>query len=185
MLPIVVFNEEKDEGKHVDARDKRKLRECIWKEIRVSTVSNPDTVDTYYGVTLGEPFSVGLMMLECCEFKGMHSGTYIHAVADGASWIERQYQERFGLQCNFLLDFYHVCEYLADAVNCTTMNQEERNLWLERQKSQLRESSSNHVIKALELLKKREGEVDAIGSAIQYLTNRINQLLDSINKRNF
>ena len=28
----------------------------------------------------------------------------------------------------------------------------------------------------MELLKKREGEVDAIGSAIQYLTNRINQL---------
>ena len=46
MLPIVIFDKDKDNGKHVSIRDKRKHRLCIWKEIRVSTVSNPETVDT-------------------------------------------------------------------------------------------------------------------------------------------
>jgi len=179
MVPIVTFDPEKNDGKYADSEDRRKHRQCIWKEIRVSTVSDPDTVNTYYGVTLGEPFSVGFMMLDCCKFKGMHSGTHIHAVADGASWIAAQYDERFGLQCHFLLDFFHACEYLGDAANCTSMNLKERNKWLTIQKASLRESSAEEVIKALKLLQNGQSnidEVNGIQSAIKYLTNRMNQL---------
>jgi len=179
MLPIVIFNKEKDSGKHVNTRDKRKHRLCIWKEIRVSTVSNPDAADTYYGVALEGPFGVGLMMSDCCKFKGMNNETYIHAIADGASWIADQYEKQFGSQCKFTLDFYHVCEYLADAAGCTSMNQEERNRWLEIQKSSLRESRADEVINALEMLKvtkNQDDEINAIESAIKYLTNRIDQL---------
>ena len=179
MLPIVVFDKDKDDGKHINTRDKRKHRLCIWKEIRVSTVSNPDTADTYYEVALEDPFGVGLMMSDCCKFKGMHNETYIHAIADGASWIADQYEKQFGSQCKFTLDFYHACEYLADAAGCTSMDQEERNRWLETQKSSLRESEAKDVIRALEILKTtqtKDQEINAIESAIKYLTNRIDQL---------
>jgi len=117
MLPIVVFDKEKDSGKHINTRDKRKHRLCIWKEIRVSTVSNPDAADTYYGVALEGPFGVGLMMSDCCKFKGMNNETYIHAIADGASWIADQYEKQFGSQCKFTLDSHHACEYLTNRID--------------------------------------------------------------------
>ena len=179
MLPIVTFDKDKDGAKHANTKDRRKHRQCVWKEIRVSTVSNPDTADTYYGVALGEPYCVGLMMLDTCKFKGMQDGTYIHAVADGASWIADQYEKQFGAQCKFTLDMYHACEYLADAANSTSMNQEERNRWLETQKASLRESEAREVIKALKTLKRVKNGDDGIGNielAIKYLTKRIDQL---------
>ena len=39
----------------------------------------------------------------------------VHAVGDGAPWIVGQVEARFGDQGRYLIDFYHVCEYLAAA----------------------------------------------------------------------
>jgi hypothetical protein len=83
MLPII----NTDPPKGAQNKDRRKHRKCHWIELRVSTVSNSDLADTYYGVALGGPFTVGCMMLECCQFKGMNSATHMHAVSDGAPWI--------------------------------------------------------------------------------------------------
>jgi hypothetical protein len=38
-------------------------------------------------------------------------------VLDGAPWIAEQFEERFGLQGNYLIGFYHLCEYLSAAAN--------------------------------------------------------------------
>jgi hypothetical protein len=43
--------------------------------------------------------------------EGMGEQTRIHGVGDGAPWIE----EQFGANHSFLIDFYHVGEYLAAA----------------------------------------------------------------------
>jgi hypothetical protein len=94
--------------------------------------------------------------------------------SEGLSWgdqgVADQYEKQFGSQCKFTLDFHHACKYLADAAGCTSMDQEERNRWLETQKSSLRESEAADVIKALEILKiAKTGnpEVDVIESAIK------------------
>ena len=39
----------------------------------------------------------------------------VHAVGDGAPWIVGQIEELFGEQGSYLIDFYHVCEYLSAA----------------------------------------------------------------------
>ena len=39
----------------------------------------------------------------------------VHAVGDGAPWIVGQVEEQFADQGRTLIDFYHVCEYLAAA----------------------------------------------------------------------
>ena len=67
MLPII--STEIPEG--ASETDRRKHRQCHWKEIRVTTERNPTLDESYYGVALGEPFMVGCMMHECCQFKGM------------------------------------------------------------------------------------------------------------------
>jgi hypothetical protein len=186
MLPVVSFRDEaarcSESGSTNPAGnriDRRKLRQCHWKELRVSTVSVPGGVETWYGVALGEPMSVGCMMWECCSFKGMNEDTHIHAVADGADWIANQYEMQFGTRCTFLVDFYHVCEYLAEAVNSTSMGLEERNRWLETQKQALRESDIQAVIAALEGLCAQAEEKDAnapVTTAMAYLTKRAHQL---------
>ena len=179
MLPIVDFRDESPidpDGKH---SDRRKLRQCQWKEIRVSTVRVPGSVETYYGVALGEPMSVGCMMWDCCKFKGMHPATHIHAVADGAGWIADQYDRQFGTRCKFHVDLYHVCDYLAAAANATPMEAQERKNWLETQKQSLRASEVKTVISALESLTSKENANDEstpITSAISYLEKREHQL---------
>ncbi len=185
MLPIVGFGEEKPSSRqattdHPAGRrpDKRKLRKCHWKEIRVSTVRVPGSVETYYGVAVGEPMAVGCMMSECCQFKGMGEATHIHAVADGASWIAEQYERQFGTRCKFHLDFYHVCEYLAAAARSTAMDLEQSNAWLEGCKKSLRESEIDTVITRLKILapgiEGKEG-AEALDTAMAYIEKRRHQ----------
>jgi len=104
MIPVVEIDAN-EQG------DKRKTRKCVWKEIRVSTVREPNEISCYYGVGVGEPFSIGCMMYQCCQFKGLTPATHIHAVSDGAKWIADQYEQHFGDQHTFTLDYYHACDY--------------------------------------------------------------------------
>lgn len=172
MLPIVSTGTNQSEQSH----DKRKHRDCHWKELRISTASNPDTADTHYGVALGEPLTIGCMMHETCKFKGMHPETRIHAVSDGARWIAEQYELHFGTQCRFLLDFYHACEYLADAAQSTSMDGTQRKTWLEKCKNSLRESQAGKVIAALEAIKPVEaGPGHPVDTAMSYLEKRHNR----------
>lgn len=179
MLPIVGFREETSPHDASKPTDRRKLRTCHWKEIRVSTVRVPGSVETWYGVAVGEPMVVGCMMSEICRFKGMHDATHIHAVGDGAAWIAEQYEKQFGTRCKFHLDLYHVCDYLAAAVNSTGMQAAERKIWLEGQKQSLRASDGQAVIRALQSLPAEQNhsdETSPVGAAIHYLEKRPQQL---------
>lgn len=71
-------------------------------------------------------------MFECCQFSGMSPQTRVHAVSDGAPWIAEHYEQHFGTQCGFLLDFFHACDYLVAAAQSTSMTLKERNQWLEK-----------------------------------------------------
>jgi hypothetical protein len=170
MLPII--NTEPPKG--ATNQDRRKHRKCHWKEIRVSTVSNPKLADTYYGVALGEPLVIGFMMLECCQFRGMTPETHVHAVSDGARWIADQYELHFGTQCKFLLDIFHACDYLAAAAQSTRMSADERKLWLGQCKESLKKSRAKEVIKALEKLNPEWAEESdhPVAIAIKYLGKR-------------
>ena len=41
--------------------------------------------------------------------------TRVHCVADGAPWIANQIKQRLCAQANYLIDFYHLSEYLSAA----------------------------------------------------------------------
>src|SRR6516165_6032762 len=47
--------------------------------------------------------------------SGFGATSHVHAVGDGAPWIVGQVEEHFGAQGSYLIDFYHVCEYLSAA----------------------------------------------------------------------
>jgi hypothetical protein len=65
-----------------------------------------------------------------------HYGIRIPCVGDGARWIANQVEEKFGSNGAYLIDFYHLCEYLsAAAPYCTSGDKE---VWLKAPKEALK-----------------------------------------------
>ena len=58
----------------------------------------------------------GWRMRQVALDAGMGRQTKVHALGDGAVWIEEKVRTHFGERSSYLIDFCHLCEYLAAAV---------------------------------------------------------------------
>jgi hypothetical protein len=85
------------------------------KEARLCLAHPQGSVSPVYGATLGTPEQAGEQMLHCAIEAGLGSKTHVHCIGDGAPWIADQVDRVFGTQGYYLLDFYHLCDYLAAA----------------------------------------------------------------------
>ena len=97
--------------------DKRKGKQLVWKEFRLAMAYGNGEVDPIYDGTFGTVEETGDRMFECALKAGMGSQTQIHCVGDGAPWIADQNDRVFGGKATFLVDFFHLCEYLAKAAS--------------------------------------------------------------------
>lgn len=181
MVPIVDFKKVGEVEDPEAKADKRKRRVCQWNEIRVCTVRDITKADTRYGVSFGGVLETGLMMRMTSEQCGMDENTRIHAVGDGATWIAEAYEKQFGTQSTFLVDFYHVCEYLADASEscATSKTPEGKKKWVEQQKQRLKQNRLALVLDNLErhLEEPKVADTEApVRRCWRYLTNRKDQL---------
>ena len=70
----------------------------------------------------------------------------MHVLADGAPWIDRQARAAFGPQGHLLIDFYPVCEYLAEAAPAPPRSPRR---WLQTQKKRLLEGCLGPLFKDL------------------------------------
>jgi hypothetical protein len=57
----------------------------------------------------------GAQLVDCVIRAGGGRATKLHCVGDGTKWTASQIKERLGEQANYLIDFYHLSEYLAGA----------------------------------------------------------------------
>lgn len=170
MIPIMTA----DEG----AEDKRKNKILQWKEARLSLVHEYGSVTPKFGVVFqGEVDDAGQSLLNSAILAGFGQQTHLHAVGDGAPWIANQVQDKFGAQGSYLVDFYHVCDYLAASSDCA--NDDEPNNWLETQKNALKNNEYEKVLKALKPYLEAD-EIDdkkaPVRACYHYLSNRTNQL---------
>jgi hypothetical protein len=153
-------------------KDRRKRRQLDWQEARLSLAYRAGSVAKQYQATLREVEVAGAQLLACARRAGAGQKSRIHCVGDGAGWIVRQVEERFGEQGSYLIDFYHVSEYLAKAAEAITSRPQE---WRRRQQERLK---SNGVEKVLaELTRHLEEEEEEEGQAPvrgcwRYLSNR-------------
>jgi hypothetical protein len=92
--------------------DRRRHRHLRWQEVRLLAAQRQGAVTTRYEACLGDPARYWERAVHACGW-GLDSG--IHTVGDGAPWISQQSRQLFGRRGRFLLDFYHVSEYLAAA----------------------------------------------------------------------
>lgn len=157
-------------------KDRRKRRQLDWQEARLSLAYRAGSIEKHYQATLQAVEVAGGQLLECARRAGAGRKSRIHCVGDGAGWIVRQVEERFGGQGSYLIDFYHVSEYLAKAAQTISRAPQD---WRRRQQERLK---SNRVGKVLDELTANleeeavEDERAPVRACWRYLSNRLGNL---------
>jgi hypothetical protein len=136
------------------AADQRKQKRLFWGEARLSLARAVGSVTPRFAATMAAAPQAGAVWLDCVKRAGAGAQTQIHCVGDGAAWIIEQAQQRFGEQGSYLIDFYHVSEYLAAAG--AVIAGAKAKPWLEQQQSRLKENRVAVVIE--ELMGQLEGD---------------------------
>jgi hypothetical protein len=170
MLPVVVT-------KKGDDGNARKHRTCLWKEVKLCAAREHGKTQTLYTIGADDVAHTGFAWARAVLLAGWSMNTRIHALGDGATWIYLQYLQMFASSPGaYLLDFFHVCEYLCAAQKAGAGTHKR---WLEVQKNRLLTNHPERILTALEPYTEalETSDEDApVRSAIRYLSKRINQL---------
>ena len=127
--------------------DKRKNKSLLWGEARLSLARDMNSITPRFAATMQEAQQAGAVWLDCVKRAGAGAKTKIHCVGDAAPWILEQWRQRFKEQASYLIDFYHVSEYLAAAAE--VIAEKKAKAWLEKQQSRLKDNRLGVVIEQL------------------------------------
>ncbi|TAK93650.1 hypothetical protein EPO05_07005 [Patescibacteria group bacterium] len=166
MLPIV------DTDHAPPGADKRKHRQTSWQEAKVVAARALGETTTHYDAILGEVAEAGARWSRVVGAAGWAVNTRIHLVGDGAPWLALQARERFGSHGRYLLDLYHVCDYLAAVWPGDKAE-------VHRHRDALKAGQLDTVLDALRVRMEptETPEPDAPArAALRYLENRLEQL---------
>ncbi len=137
-----------------DVPDKRRARAIDWRELKACLARDQNSRSPLFGATLASVQVAGLLWRQTAEQAGLTGQSRVHAVGDGAPWIVAQAREQFGPQGSYLVDFYHVSQYLAAAAPPGP----KAKAWLQRQQSHLRQNKVARVLRNL------AGRIEPIGA---------------------
>ena len=155
--------------------DRRKGKTVLWREARLCCARSTDQVEPVYGATLGTTQVASCLWLQTAELAGLDGKTSIHGVGDGAGWIRKEFNENFGQQGTYLIDFYHVSEYLAAAASEVARPGKEKE-WRRRQQGRLLTNRTGAVLRSLEKQTTGSSTPSAAQTAHRYLQERRNHL---------
>jgi Uncharacterised protein family (UPF0236) len=159
------------------ADDRRKTRKSEWREVKLCLARQPEKVSPVFAITTGGPDAAGQLLEEAARRAGLNETTWVHGIGDGAPWIVNQMDLRFGTQGRYLVDFYHVCEYLAAAAPVCA---QDSRAWLHQQQERLKTNEVQAVLKTLlphvEPIEQEGKHPQPVRQAHQYLSNRLQHL---------
>jgi hypothetical protein len=131
--------------------DRRKTRSVSWKEARLGLVHAPGSVTPIFGGTMGSVEEAGERLAVCALQAGMGHQTKIHGMGDGAVWVSEQMEAQFGAQADYLVDFYHLSEYLSAAGEVIAPQEgQEKKVWLKEKQDWLKDNRWKQVLEALQ-----------------------------------
>jgi hypothetical protein len=160
--------------------DRRKGKSLQWEEVRLSLAHVQGSLEVYYAATLqGDVETAGKQLRACAKRAGLDAHQRVHALGDGAPWIVEQVKQRFGKQGDYLVDFWHVCEYLAAAAPAIEDEPGAQSRWLEQQRQRLKTGDIDGVLRVLQAHQEdaQTGDEDApVRRCWRYLSNRQGQL---------
>lgn len=169
MVPVVLATP--------DAADRRQGKTLKWQALKLCIARGLDHTERFYGGRfLGDVTEAGQQLYHCACLAGFGRATAIHRVGDGARWIADQVERQCGRQGPYLVDFYHLSEYLADAApRCA----DDAKAWLKQPQVALKANRSSGVLPALLPPIEPPLEPDdkaPVRKAYRYLRNRQDQL---------
>jgi hypothetical protein len=151
--------------------DARKGRRLFWREARLCSARGEGQSTPLYGATLGGVETAAWLWRATAQAAGLGTRTQVHGVGDGAPWIVDKFMENFGAQGRYLLDFYHVSQYLATAAQ--VIKPKHPKPWLHRQQSRLLENKVAGVLRSLQLHQEDPAAADQpVRATYQYLHQR-------------
>ena len=134
----------------LDAKDKRKGKKLSWREAKLSLAHEKGSrTPVYAGSIEGGVEAAGRQLLNCAVRAGFGTNSRVHAVGDGAPWIMGQVEAQFGDQGSYLIDFFHVCEYLSAAAVAVASDEAAKTSWIEAQKEALKAGRLDATLQAL------------------------------------
>lgn len=158
----------------VEPGKRKAKRPRQWREMRLVAAQEQGRVEAVFGATFGDTAQTGQRWGHCARQAGWALSNHIHVVGDGAEWIRLQSEEVFGEQHSFLIDFFHLSEYLAAAAeNCRPKSPKR---WLKTQQNRLKRGAADLVIKALEPNLEPEAvaeDLSPVRCCHRYLRNRL------------
>ena len=169
MVPVVLG--------HTDtAKDRRKTKILGYTEGRLSLAYKKGDIDPLYDFTFGSTDEVGCQIFELAKLTGKHAKSKIHCVSDGAPWIAEQVERVFGDHAKYLIDYYHMSEYLAKAAECC--NPSDKNNWRRIMQDCMKQNQITVVLNELAKhidANKSEDHVCSAKICYQYMMRRLNQ----------
>lgn len=157
--------------------DRRTTRQLDWQEARLALAYRQGSVTPRFGATLGGAEKAGAQWADCVIRSGAGQQTFIHCLGDGAPWIAGQAEQRFGTQARYLIDFFHLSEYLSAAAPRCVADQPQA--WLEQQKQHLKQNRPEAVLAALApCLERHKATADQpapVQACYRYIDNRPGQ----------
>lgn len=143
MIPIVDTSMPRDGS----STDHRKVRSLHWKEARLCFARDHEKVTPVFDATMQSVEKVGDLLYRSALRAGLGEKTKVHGTGDGAKWIEMQMSRVFGKQLEYLIDFFHVSEYLGEAAEHSWTS--EKKIWLKRSQELLKENRYNEILDSL------------------------------------
>jgi hypothetical protein len=151
--------------------DRRRGKTLLWREARLCLARPPESATAIYGATLGSVSVTGQLWRDTARAAGLTPCTHVHGVGDGAEWILTQFEEQFGAQGQYLVDFYHVSEY--HAASAAVIHPKNPARWRRRQQGRLLENKVPTVLRALAAhLEPADAPEAPVRAAHRYLEQR-------------
>lgn len=154
-------------------QDKRKLRRVCWKEAKLCFSRENNSLKRIFAARLGSVDDAGDALYETALRLGFVEETRVHGIGDGAPWIAEQFDRVFGGQGYYLIDFYHLSEYLSAAAEYCLP--EDPIAWRHARQGDMKENHYSRVLHELERYICREGIKDkdhSVMKCYRYMNNR-------------
>jgi len=172
MLPVVEIE------KPTPQADGRKHRRCAWKEVRLCVAVAQGSATPTYAVSFEGTAHAGMALASTARAAGLGEHTKVHGVGDGAPWIAAEVDNQFGSQATYLIDFYHVSEYLAAAASVVCPDNPQ--LWRHNQQEALKAGRLDALLSELRAFLAAQSETlpedDPVLACLRYLDNRRSHL---------
>jgi hypothetical protein len=156
--------------------DRRKAKQLYWREVRLCLARAADREQACYGATLGSSEVAGWLWQQVAQMAGLTEQSKVHGVGDGAPWIVEKFTDYFGDQGTYLIDFWHVSEYLGAAAE-KIARPGKAVAWRHRQQGRLLENKVPQVLRSLrEHCEPEESDEAPVRAAWAYITERAKHL---------